>query len=165
MLQSLPRIKDSRLYLDPLCEVSLKHCVLYTVHVAVEFVDIFDKHTKQEKTYIKPCCIPLYTIYRKHVVQPGNCGKMLCAGLSLNVPQEYSNQIVNISSILRQANAKICENHDATHTRIYYDYCVKRSTACDQNRHCKKTICSINTKTFFKSKTSASYAVFTPNVN
>ncbi len=28
------------------------------IHVAADWADIFDTHTKQEKTYFKPCCTP-----------------------------------------------------------------------------------------------------------
>ncbi len=41
----------------------------------------------KEKTYLK--LTPLHTVSRKHVIQPGNCGKTLGTGVSLNVPQDF----------------------------------------------------------------------------
>ncbi len=64
----------------------IKYRVVY-IHVAADWADIFDTSTKQEKTYIKPSSTLLHTVFRKHVIQPGNRSKPLGLNLSLNVPQ------------------------------------------------------------------------------
>ncbi len=62
------------------------------IHVATDWADIFETPTIQEKTYLKPCCTPLHTVSRKHVVQPGNHSKTLGTGVSLNVPLDFVNE-------------------------------------------------------------------------